>query len=105
MPVFLAITWFETCSFFLLKLVIAAVSGFVRKLNQHEPVLYEGDVCSSIFFLLRCSVVALDIQLVLTFHIFPSLVAGLFHVLSGQGHFWQFPRPLQLIVALWPLFY
>lgn len=53
----------------------------------------------------RCSVVALDIGLVCTFHIFLSLFSGLFHVLSCQGHFWRFPRPLQLAVALLPLFY
>lgn len=83
MPVFIAITWFETCSFFLLKPVRAAVSGGVCKLNQHEPVLYDGDVCSSIFFLSRCSVVGLHIQLVLTFHIFPvSLWAVSCFVLS-----------------------
>lgn len=60
---------------------------------------------AALFFSLRCSVVALDIQLVRTFHIFPSLVSGLFRVLFCQGHFWRFLSPLQLTVALLPLFY
>lgn len=109
MPASLAIICSETRLSFLLKLAIA-VSGFVSKLNQRESVLYDGDICSFIFSLSSCAVVALDSQLVLTFHIFPSLVSRLLHVLSCQGHFWQFFKTTSarcsfitiILLSVWP---